>query len=152
MSITKPTYLEARVGKDVEGTAFSIIYSKDGSACLNGPQWSYDQYGRGPVSFNSLPDTCPGSSTFLVHRLAAEQEARPEYFARLNAQGISGYGTAESIYDTQFGQQAQNRGYQLGLVNANVNPEDKISNKIVGDASRLQNLGSSVPLISGPIF
>jgi hypothetical protein len=153
MSVTKQVYVLPRVGKDVEGVAFSVNYGKDGSACLNGPQWSYDQYGRGPVSFNSLPDTCPGSTTFIVHRLASEQEARPEYFARYNAQGIMGYGTTESIYDTQFGQQAQNRGYQLGLVNTNNMPQDKIANQIeASNATPYQNLGSNVPVITGPSF
>lgn len=150
MSITAPTFNQSKVGKDIEGAFFSERYSKDGSACLNGPQWSFDQYGRGPVSFNSLSDTCPGSTTFLVHRLAAEQEARPEYFARLNAFGISGYGSVDTTYDAQFGQQTQDRGYQLGLVNAN--QPVQTNNVIQNEVAPFQSLGTNVPVFSGPTF
>jgi hypothetical protein len=116
MSISKQVYTTAKVGKDVGGVAFSVNYDMAGSACLNGQQWFFDQYGRGPVSPDSIPDTCPGSVNNVVYRLASEQDARPEYFARLNAMGIIGYGNIDSVWDAQLGQQTQNRSYYLGLV------------------------------------
>ena len=118
MSVSKQVYTTSRVGKDVQGYAFSSNYSPDGSSCLNGQQWSFDQYGRGPVDFASLPDTCAGSTPFVIHRLAVEQQARPEYYARLNAAGIVGYGNIDTKFDTQFGQQTQSRAYLLGLEEA----------------------------------
>jgi hypothetical protein len=154
MSISNSVYTTPFVAKDPQGVAYSAgKYSYQGSPCLNGPQWSYDQYGRGPVSFNSLPDTCAGSQAFLIHRMNVEGLSRPEYFAKLNAAGIVGYENISSDWDSQFGQQVQNRSAYLGIIDPVINPEQGVQNRIEAEnATPYQILGTNTAVESGPSF
>lgn len=150
-NITKTVWVSPDVTPDAGAFLSSFRYSKEGSACLNGPQWYFDQYGRGPVSPASLSDDCPGSVAFLQNRLVVEQEARPEYYARLNAAGIVGYQNISSVWDAQYGQTSQARSYLLGLADAQ-SSETKTTDVLQQEADAARKLGTPVQTDSGLSF
>lgn len=112
--ISNAVYLTPKVEADAGAFLSSFRYSTQGSSCLNGQQYPFDQYSRN-APFASLPDTCPGSQPFLDNRIAVENYARPEYYARANAAGIQGYSNIENPWDTLIGNQLPARNYLLGV-------------------------------------
>ena len=112
--ISNAVYLTPKVEADAGAFLSSFRYSTQGSSCLNGQQYPFDQYSRN-APFASLPDTCPGSQPFLQNRIAVENYARPEYYAKANAAGIDGYSRIENPWDTLIGSQLPARNYLLGV-------------------------------------
>lgn len=112
--ISNAVYLTPKVEADAGAFLSSFRYSQIGSSCLNGLQYPFDQYSRN-APFASLPDTCPGSQEFLTNRIAVENYARPEYYAKANAAGIQGYDKIENPWDTLTGNALPARNYLLGV-------------------------------------
>lgn len=153
MSVSKQVYVTPFVEAGAGAFLSSFRYSKEGSSCLNGPQWLFDQYGRGPVPVASLSDDCPGSVVFLQNRLEVEQYARPEYYAKLNAAGIMGYENINNPWDALYGKTAQARSYLLGLETAQTSyGTESQPNTLESEAMAARKLGTSVETNSGLSF